>query len=430
MTADSAVAAQRRSVPRAAVQIDPGELEDFQRAARLLLAQPLVTNRWPSAGALALVRRWELALGNEFARVLGYRVDVGRSCARLYRRSVESSTARGPQTSTGRPLGRWACSLLCLALAALEASGEQTSLSRLAEDILRLRSGDDALPVDLTQYDQRRALVDAVSWLADRGVISLRDGVAERWLRDEPEGDALYDIDRDTVSRLLVNSPSVLRDVHGIADFLADPVPSSTDGQQTRLRHRIARRLVTEPVLYYADLDDDELAYARWRRTRIIGDIERLTGAVIESRAEGWCLIDTTTEPMCPSPFPGRGTVAHAALLWGSELVAAAASRPVGDHGDAPTRGRAISADDADIAWDRVIASYGDRFSADYRERSDRLRLDVVALLEDLDLAWVDGDGAVTVGATLARYRPTVRLVDGGDQLSLLAGLDDQSVSS
>ena len=37
-------------------------------------------------------------------------------------------------------------------LAALEELGDQTTASRLAEAVLRLRSGDDALPVDLTAY--------------------------------------------------------------------------------------------------------------------------------------------------------------------------------------------------------------------------------------------------------------------------------------
>ncbi|NLH64962.1 MAG: DUF2398 family protein, partial [Candidatus Microthrix parvicella] len=72
--------------PRAAVQIDAGELEDFQRTARLLLGHPLVTPTWPNPRALTTVRRWEVPLRNEFSRVLGFRLDVGRSSARLYRR--------------------------------------------------------------------------------------------------------------------------------------------------------------------------------------------------------------------------------------------------------------------------------------------------------------------------------------------------------
>ena len=195
------------SGPRAAVQIDPGELEDFQRTARLLLGHPLVTPTWPSPKAFTAVRRWEVPLRNEFSRVLGFRLDVGRSSARLYRRSATTSEHRGAFTRTLRPLGHVACSFLCLVLAALEELGDQTTASRLAEAVLRLRSGDDALPVDLTAYTQRRAFVDAVTWLEGRGVLGLRDGGADQWLENDADGDALYDVDRDCVSRLLVSSP-------------------------------------------------------------------------------------------------------------------------------------------------------------------------------------------------------------------------------
>lgn len=310
------------TAPRAAVQIDEGDLEDFQRAARILLAHPLVTRRWPDPGALGLVRRWETPLAHELSRVLGYRLDVGRTCARLYRRSASLSVHRGPTLGTGRSLGRWSCSLLCLALAALESLGEQTTLSGLAEEILRLRSGDDDLPVDLTQYDQRRALADAVGWLEERGVVTLRDGAADRWLSDAEEGDALYDVDRDAASRLLVASPSVLRDVEGPEDFLVDPYPPTAEGDQSRLRHRLARRLVEAPVVLYADLAPDELGHLRQRRSRIVDALQRLTGASVEARAEGMSLIDPVAAPISVEIFPSRGSEAHAALLWGSAMAA------------------------------------------------------------------------------------------------------------
>ncbi len=417
----STASGPRASGPRAAVQIDQAELEDFQRCARMLLAHPLVTEQWPRPGALAQLRRWEAPLANEFSRVLGYRLEFGRSCARLYRRAVAVSNDRGPITRTGRPLGRWACSLLCLSIAAIEAAGEQTTLSSLAEDILRSSAGDETLPIDLTSYDQRRALVDAVSWLTDRGVVSLRDGATDQWLRGDGEGDALYDIDRDTLSRLLVNSPSVLRDVSITSDFLIDPEPASADARQTGMRHRIARRLLTEPVVAFDDLSDEEASYARWRRRRIVADVERLTGAAVECRAEGWVLIDPAIEPMSSMTFPGRGTPAHAALLWGAALAAAAMDDP----------GAPISAEVVDRTWNEVFSEYRSRFTLEYREDPDRLRGASQSLLEALMLLrpseiGVDETGevrrgALEVSAVMARYRPTVQLAESAAQLSLLA---------
>lgn len=67
------------AVARVAVQLEPAQLEEMQRSARTLLAHPLITERWPKPGALVGVRRWETVLRAEFDRVLGYRLDVGRT---------------------------------------------------------------------------------------------------------------------------------------------------------------------------------------------------------------------------------------------------------------------------------------------------------------------------------------------------------------
>lgn len=413
--------------PRAAVQIDAGELEDFQRTARLLLGHPLVTPTWPNPKALTAVRRWEVPLRNEFSRVLGFRLDVGRSSARLYRRAATTSVHRGAYTRTLRPLGHVACSYLCLVLAALEELGDQTTASRLADAVLRLRSGDDALPVDLTVYAQRRAFVDAVTWLEDRGVLGLRDGGADQWLENDAEGDALYDVDRDCVSRLLVSSPSVLRGVGQAADFLMEPTTPGTEDRPKALRHRVARRLVEGPIVSYADLGPDELAYVRERRTRLVRDLEQLTGCHVEVRSEGMSLIDASVEPITESKhrFPGGGTVTQAALLWGAALVALAAtgdevtpepvtrggersaSKPeaANDERRAIVAQRWVSQDSADAAWEDVVDRYRSKFSSDYREAPDRLRREVGELLERYGLVDDDGD-RLRIHAALARYRP------------------------
>lgn len=390
-----------RTGPRVAVQIDRADLPDFQRAARLLLAHPLVTPRWPRPDALALVRRWEVPLRAEFGRVLGYRLDVGPTCARLYRKAAVPSPHRGARTRTQRPMGRLACSFLCLALAALESLGDQTTASALADEIQRLRAGDDTLPIDLTSHDQRRAFVDAVKWLEDRGVLGLCDGTVDRWLTDaDTGGDALYDVERDTASRLLVASPSVLRDVTEPADFLVDVRGSSEDAERTWLRQRFARRLVCEPVVAWDDLPDDEAAHVRHRRKRIASDLERLTGCPVESRAEGCCLVDADADPIGGERFPGGGSETQAALLWSARLVEETTNE-TGAAGDAPV----VADRDADRAWEEVVAEYGTRFRAEYRDAPHRLRTDVESLLDRFGLVR-RRPGGVEVSPVVARYRP------------------------
>ena len=386
----------RYAGPRVAVQIDRADLPDFQRASRLLLAHPLVTPAWPRPDALALVRRWEVPLRAEFGRVLGFRLDVAPGCARLYRKAATTSVHRGARTRTDRPMGRLACSFLCLTLAALESLGEQTTASGLAEEVQRLRAGDDTLPIDLTSHDQRRAFADAVKWLEDRGVLRLCDGTVERWLTDaDGGGDALYDLERDTASRLMVAAPSVLRDVAEPADFLVDVRGSSDDAERTWLRQRFARRLVCDPVVRWDDLSDDEAEHVRHRRTRIVTDVERLTGCAVESRTEGFCLIDADVESIGGEPFPGGGSETQAALLWGARLVdlTGDGTRPV------------IPDDDADRCWDDVVTGYRPRFRTEYRDAPHRLRSDVDALLDRFGLVH-RVDGGVAVSPVLARYRP------------------------
>jgi uncharacterized protein (TIGR02678 family) len=415
---------------RFAAQLDRSELEDFQRAARLLLAHPLVTSAHPRPDAMAAVRRFEDALRVEFSRVLHYRLDMSPTCARLLRRPALLSSLRPARTATGRTFSRWAYTYLCLVLAALESLGAQTSISQLAAEVRRVRAGDESLPVNLDLYDQRRAFVDAVAWLEARGVLTLVDGATEAFLAGS-DGDALYDVDADAASRLLVSPPSVLRDVETTNDFLTEQYPPGEAGELARLRHRLARRLVEATAVYYDELPPDELAYIRQRRSRLSSDLERLTGCTVEARAEGLALVDTNVEPLAGDPFPNRGAVAHAALLLAERLLLAAEVGPVGAGpvASGPPRpeglpvGRFVPASALADGWAVVTGAYRDRFPAEYRAEPDRLQGESLALLERLDLVRLSA-GGVVVRPALARFRPDVRLAET-PQLSLLEGGPD-----
>ncbi|MGH9280659.1 MAG: DUF2398 family protein, partial [Acidimicrobiales bacterium] len=153
------------TLARVAAQLDPAtELPEFQVAARTLVTHGLVTSRYPHAGALALVRRFEEPLRNEFRRLCHWRVDVGATCARLLRRPAVVSQYRPARTATQsrRCFSPQTYASLCLALAALEGVGDQTTITQLADEVGRLRAGDDALAFDLTLHAHRRAFVDAV----------------------------------------------------------------------------------------------------------------------------------------------------------------------------------------------------------------------------------------------------------------------------
>jgi uncharacterized protein (TIGR02678 family) len=389
------------TVARKAAQLDPAnELDQFQAAARALLTCGLVTERYPQPGALALIRRFEDPLRNEFSRMCHWRLDVGPTCARLLRRPATLSERRPARTASHsrRPFRPETYAFLCLVLAALEGLGAQTTISQLAHEAARLRAGDGAIPFDLTSHAHRRAFVDAVAWLEQRGVLVLLDGDTERFVT--AGSDALYDVDRDAAGRLLVSPPSVLAGLHSPEQFLDEPYPPTPEGAQSRARHRVYRRLLTEAVLYYDDLPDDERDYSRQRRTRVREELERLTGCTLECRAEGQALIGLPAA----DPFPGTGAVAQAALLLSSELTGVASETSGG------STARLVSATEVDSAWRRVVAAYGGRFAADYRAEPERLRAEAVGLLVSLGLVVTRTDGAISVFAVLARYRARARL--------------------
>ncbi|MHB8219871.1 MAG: TIGR02678 family protein [Acidimicrobiales bacterium] len=389
------------TLARVAVQLDPAnELDDFQAAARALLTHGLVTERFPQAGVLARVRRFEEPLRSEFERIFHWRLDIGPHCARLFRRPVATSHYRPARTVTQsrRAFTPQAYASLCMVLAAIEGLGEQTTIRQLADEVARLRAGDDALPFDLTTHAHRRAFVDAVAWLQERDVLVLLDGDTEAFLATE--GNALYDVDRATASRLLLSPPSVLAGLKNTEDFLDEPYPPTPEGAQSRARHRVHRRLLTEGALYYDDLPADERDYARQRRARISADLERLTGCTLECRNEGQALIGLPAA----EPFPASGAVAQAALLLGGELARAAEVEK--DGGTA----RLVSRAEADGAWRRVLASYAGRFTAEYRAEPERLRVEATALLERLGLVEARGVHVLAVRPALARYRADVRL--------------------
>lgn len=396
------------TLARIAAQLDPArELDDFQAAARTLLTYGLVTERFPHAGALALVRQFEEPLRHEFGRKCHWRLDVAPTCARLLRRPAALSVHRPARTASQsrRPFTPQAYASLCLVLAALEGLGEQTTITQLADEVVRLRAGDDALPFDLTRHAHRRAFVDAVALLEHRGVLAVLDGDTEAFVAGG--GDALYDVDRDAAGRLLLSPPSVLAGLRAPEEFLDEAYPPTPEGAQARARHRVHRRLLTESVLYYDELPDDERDYARQRRSRIREELERLTGCPLEGRAEGQALIGLPAA----EPFPAAGAIAQAALLLGAELAGLAAHTALTPEGV----GKVLVAADADDAWQRVAAAYGGRFTAEYRAEPARLRTEAMSLLQRLDLVVPLAGGDILVRPALARYRAEVRLPEALD---------------
>ncbi|MCX4460188.1 TIGR02678 family protein (plasmid) [Streptomyces sp. NBC_01340] len=447
---------------RVAEGVSPLELADYQKAVRLVLRHPLVTPGYPDKAALATVRRWAGQLRTDLMEVLGYRLVTTADTARLQRAQDGLDATRPALTRAGRPFDRRRYAYLVLTLAALGRHGAQVALGELADAVAADAVRIDGLGLDTARKPDRDAFVDAVTWLTERGALTLADGSATAWAGDPERAEALYDIDREIL--LAIHHPTRvlqhLSSVTALLDSAGALGMSAGRAAQRRDQARRARRLVLEnPVAYYADADTELLG--QLRAPALAEDLERLTGLTVERRAEGVALIDTSGR-LSDIRFPGGGTVAQAALLLAARISAAVqrsgrhalellpapttAERLVARarriDGALPTRsaiaefatpdepdaGAAYETlepyDDHDEAgeergetrypfvtdsWLRgrlkeITGEYGAGFAADLRGDPDRLLDQALALLAAMSLI-VRVDGGVLVLPLLARYR-------------------------
>jgi uncharacterized protein (TIGR02678 family) len=294
---------------RVAVDVAGFELASYQKAVRALLSNPLVTSVFPDERTLAQVRRWSDTLRVDLAEMFGYRLELHGHTARLVRMRDGLDPTK-PATLKDRVLDRQRYAYLVLVLAVLGRAGVQITLGELAETVAADAARVTGLGLDPNRYADRRAFVDAVSWLEERGALRLTDGSASSWASDPSKAEALYDIARDVVSS--VYRPSrVLQHIDSVRALLERPEGTSDNARRRAAAQRARRVLVENPVVYFAEIDS--AAGNHLRSTALVEDLERLTGLRVERRAEGVLLVDTAG--FTDARFPGNGAVAQAAIL-------------------------------------------------------------------------------------------------------------------
>ena len=289
------------------------ELDQYQRTVRLLLTEPLITDRYPDGDALPLVRRWAVQLSADLRAVLGHRLELGPTCARLVRSLDDLDPSQPAKTPTGRPFDRTRYAYLALALAVLGRSAQQLALTELADSVRAEANAVPGLGFDPAHSAaERNAFVDAVTWLERRGAIQVADGSVASWARDPQAGEALYHLDHAVLTALF-KPARVLQHIPTAAALLTRPAAHSRNARRRDAALRARRLLVEAPVAYLGEVDADVRANLRTRT--VVEDVERLTGGTVERRAEGLALIDTTPGQFSDVRFPAAGTVAQAALL-------------------------------------------------------------------------------------------------------------------
>jgi uncharacterized protein (TIGR02678 family) len=295
--------------------------DEFRTAVRALLMTPLMSPAHEDFGA---VRRHAEALRDWFARETGWILQVERDGARLYKRPADLTDA-----TRGLPgYDRRRYVLLCLACAVLERADPQITLRVLGEKILQLAAEPTLASVDFTftlgAHHERRELVAVCRTLLDLAVLQRVAGDEEAFVQaGGDQADALYDVQRRALAGMLaaVRGPSTWTREEApvtlderLRTLVDEHVADSDEGRRTALRHRIARRLLDDPVVYLESLDSEARAYFVNQRGAMAARLCEATGLVAEQRAEGLALADEAGS-LTDVAMPAEGTDAHATLL-------------------------------------------------------------------------------------------------------------------
>ena len=105
-----------------------------------------------------------------------------------------------------------------------------------------------------------------------------------------------------------------------LRELTAEPEPVTEDLRTRAIRHRLTRRLLDDPVVYYDELSEAELAYLTSQRSALTRRICELTGLVAEMRAEGIAMVDPHDD-LTDVRMPEVGTDGHVTLLLAEYLA-------------------------------------------------------------------------------------------------------------
>jgi uncharacterized protein (TIGR02678 family) len=212
-----------------------------------------------------LIRERENAIKRYVQDKFGYRLIVHRYFAKLEKIPAEPEAWMGIE-SFQEPLDYV---LFCCLMAYLEGKDveEKFLLSDVCEEIKTMYPGE--VPLDWTNYQQRRALIRVLKTAEQLGVVKRVDGEIEGFAQRE-DHEALYEV--SVLSRYFMRSyPKDLLQYTTIEQLLEEEWKTSPDDYR---RHRIYRQLFLSPAIYRRQKDDPDFYYLRNFRHRLREDIE------------------------------------------------------------------------------------------------------------------------------------------------------------
>ncbi|MEU8411419.1 TIGR02678 family protein [Amycolatopsis japonica] len=321
-------------------QLVIAEREEVARGIRALLATPLIGERG-SPETFDLIRRRREPIRQWFDYYCGWTLTVEPRLgyARLVKvRAAADPTRPARRLRSGRAaFDRRRYVLLCVVAAEL-LTVPVTTIGLLAGRVAQASAADDLVTTfDAATRAERLAFVDVLKLLESFGVLEAADGDPESFV-DDPAAKVLFRVDATLLLRLLAApvGPSQLAvpadDValrfeelleavsheqrYGLSSGRHEDTPSASDVQRNLwLRHTVFRRLVDDPVLYFAELTAEERAYLGTPTGRqLLRRAAEQGGFVLEERAEGVLLVDVDGLAT-DERFPDDGSNAKVAAL-------------------------------------------------------------------------------------------------------------------
>lgn len=234
-------------------------------------------------------------------------------------------------------------------------------------------------------------MVAVVRVLLDLGVLRRLEGDEAVFAANG--ADVLYDVDHGVLAAVpatAVGASSVegMAFATRLAAIVEQPVGEDGDARTRMLRRSLTRRLLDDPVVYVADLTDEERAYLQNQRRSITDRITEATGLVAEIRAEGIAMVDPE-DALTDVRMPEGGAPGHLTLLLATHLASACR----------------MTRADLEQLVERLQREHGGIWGSTIRARSAAdLASEAVARLRSLSLVAVHGD-EVTALPAVGRYR-------------------------
>jgi uncharacterized protein (TIGR02678 family) len=408
-------------------QLVIAEREEVSRGIRQLLATPLIADR-NLPDIFDLIRKRREPIRQWFDYYCGWTLTVEPRLG--YARLIKVSAATDPSRPARRlrsghaPFDRRRYVLLCVTAAELLTT-PVTTIGLLADRVALASAADPVLAAfDTAARPERMAFVDVLRLLESFGVLDVLDGATETFV-ESTTAKVLYRVDATLLLRLLAapvgpaqlglpieDVPLRFEDVlseisrehrYGMATGRHEDTSGISESQRNKwLRHSIFRRVLDDPVMYFADLSDDERRYlTSITGRRLLRRAAEEGGFVLEERAEGVMFVDpdgVATDTRFPDD---SATAKVAALLLLDELTGPATVQQL------------------DAAAATLLTRFP-RWAKSYRaeEGAHQLAADALAVLTGFGLVRVTDDGLVQPLPAAARYAVTANRTSGNDELS------------